>query len=155
MPATNVMKYYKGDGMPLTDVFKLSESTIHKLLAWVKDNFGLSLYLMLVIKGHRYMVSDLVNARIYSLPGQNYCVEFYQQERMCVGKSALVVYQRSDGIHYPYDKQVNKNEELRSSLPTPSYRIVDMVDSDLIPLLDKIGMSINAEGVVYVLLTLI
>ena len=62
---------------------------------------------------------------------------------MCVGK--LVVYQRSDGIHYRYDGQVNKNGETRSSLPTPSYEIVDMVDSDLIPLLDKISMLIDAE----------
>ena len=30
-------------------------------------------------------------------------------------------------------------------LASPSYGIVDMVDSDLIPLLDKIGMSIDAE----------
>ena len=29
--------------------------------------------------------------------------------------------------------------------PTPSYGIVDMGDSDLIHLLDKIGMSIDAE----------
>ena len=131
--------------MPLTDVFRLSESTIHKLSAWAKDNFGLSLYPMLVIKGHSYIVSDLVNARIYSLPSQNYHIEFYQQERMCVGKSTLVAYQCSDGIHYHYDGQVNKNEELRPSLPIPSYGIVDMVDSDLIPLLDKIGMSVDAE----------
>ena len=91
------------------------------------------------------MVSDLVNERIYSLPSQNYRIEFYQQERTCVGKSTLGVYPHSNGIHYRYDGQVNKNEELRSSLPTPSYGIVDMVDSDLIPLLDKIGMSIDAE----------
>ena len=41
------MKWYKGDDMPLTDVFRLSELTIDKLSAWVKDNFGLSLYPML------------------------------------------------------------------------------------------------------------
>ena len=41
--------------------------------------------------------------------------------------------------------RVNKNEELMSSLPPPSYGIVDMGCSDLIPLLDNIGMSINAE----------
>ena len=143
MPVTNVM--YKGDDMPLTDVFRLSESTIHKFSAWVKDNFGLSLYPMLVIKGHSYMASDLVNARIYSLPSQNYRIEFYQQERMCVGKSMLVVYPHSNGIHYRYAGQVNKNEELRSGLLTLSYGIVNMGDSDLIPLLDKIGMSIDAE----------
>ena len=145
MPVTNVMKWYKGDDKPLTDVFRSSESTIHKLSAWVKDNFGLSLYPMLVIKGYSYMVSVLVNARIYSLPSQNYRIEFYQHKRMCVGKSTLVVYPHSDWIHYHYDGQVNKNEELRSSLPTPSYRIMDMGGSDLIPLLNKIGMSIDAE----------
>ena len=57
----------------------------------------------------------------------------------------LVVFPHSDGIHYRYDGQVNKNEELRSSLPPSSYGIVDMGYSDLIPLLDKIGMSIDAE----------
>ena len=91
------------------------------------------------------MVSDLVNARIYSLPSQNYRIEFYQQEHMCVGKPTLVVFQYSNGMSYCYDEHVNKNEELRSSLPTPSYGIVDKSDSDLIPLLDKIGMSIDAE----------
>ena len=91
------------------------------------------------------MVSDLVNVRMYSLPSQNYRIEFYQQERMCVGKPTLVIYPHSDGIHYCYDGQVNKNEELRSSLLTPSYRIVNVGDSDLIPLLDKIGMSISAK----------
>ena len=145
MPVTNVMKWYKGDDMPLTDVFRLSESTIHKLPAWVKDNSGLSLYPMLVIKGHSYMVSDFVNARIYSLPSQNYRIEFYQQEHMCVGKSTLVVYPHLNGIHYRYAGQVNKDEELRSDLLTLSYGIVDMGDSVLIPLLDKIGMSIDAE----------
>ena len=70
MPVMNVMKWYKGDDMPLTDV---SESMIHKLSAWVKDNFGLSLYPMLVIKGHSYMVSDLVNARLSSI-NKSVCV---------------------------------------------------------------------------------
>ena len=64
---------------------------------------------------------------------------------MCVGKPTLAVFPHSDGIHYHYDGQVNKNEELRSSLPIPSYGIVDMGDSDLILLLDKIGMSIDVE----------
>ena len=50
--------------MPLIDVFRLSESTINKLSAWEKDNFGFSLYPMLVIKGHSYMVSNLIYARI-------------------------------------------------------------------------------------------
>ena len=146
MPVTNVMKWYKGDDdMPLTDVFRLSESTINKLSASVKDNFGLSLCPMLAINGHSYMVSDLVNARIYSLPSQNYRIEFYQLERMCFGKSMLVVYPHSNGIHYCYAGQVDNNEELRSGLLTLSYGIVDMGDSDLIPLLDKIGMSIDVE----------
>ena len=91
------------------------------------------------------MVSDLVYARIYSLPSQNYRIELCQQERVCVGKPTLVVFPHLDGIHYRYDEQVNQNEELRSSLPTPSYGIVDMGESDLIPLLNKIGMSIDAE----------
>ena len=43
---------------------------------------------------------------------------------------------------------------IHDSLPTPSYRIVDMRDSDLIPLLNKIGMSIDAEWVIYFLLML-
>ena len=64
---------------------------------------------------------------------------------MCVGKPTLVVFPHSDGIRYRYDGQVNKNGGLRPSLPTPSYGIVDMGDSDLIPLLDKTGMSIDAE----------
>ena len=33
MSVTYVMKLYKGDDMPLTDVFRLSESTIDKLSA--------------------------------------------------------------------------------------------------------------------------
>ena len=145
MPVINVMKWYKGDDMPLTDVFRLSESTINKLSAWGKDNFGFSLYPMLVIKGHSCMVSDLIYARIFNLPSQNYRIEFYQQECMCVGKPTLAVFPHSDRIHYRYEGQVNKNEELRSSLPPPSYGIVDMGYSDLIPLLDKTGMSIDAE----------
>ena len=64
---------------------------------------------------------------------------------MCIGQPTLVVFQHSDGIHYRYDGQVNKNEELRSSLPPPSYGIVDMGYSDLILLLNKISVSINAE----------
>ena len=91
------------------------------------------------------MVSDLIYARILNLPSQNYRIEFYQQERMCVGKPTLVVFPHSDGIHYHYDGQVNKNKELRSSLTPPSYGIVDMGYSHLIPLLDMIGMSIDAE----------
>ena len=91
------------------------------------------------------MVGDLVNARIYTLPSQNYRIEFYQQEHMCVGKSMFVVFPHSHGFHYRYDGQLNKNEELRSSLPTPSYGILDKSDSDSIPLLDKIGMSVDAE----------
>ena len=91
------------------------------------------------------MVNDLVYARIYSLPSQNYRIEFYQQERLCIGKPTLVVYPHLDGIHYRYDGQVNKNEELRSSLPTPSYVIVDMGYSELTPLLEKIDMSIDTE----------
>ena len=150
MPIINVMKWYKGDDMPLIDV---SESMTDKLSAWVKNNFGFSSYPMLVIKGHSYMVSDLVYARIYSLPSQNYRIEFYQQEH--VGKPMLVVFPHLDRIHYRYGGQVNKNEELRSSLPTPSYGIVDMGESDLIPLLDKFVCQLMLSGVVYVRLMLI
>ena len=86
--------------MPLTDVFRLSESTINKLSAWGKGNFGFSSCPMLVIKGHSCMVSDLIYSRIFNLPSQNNRIEFYQQERMCVGKPMLVVFPHSDGIHY-------------------------------------------------------
>ena len=77
MPVTNVMKWYKGGDMPLTDVFRLSESMIDKLSEWVKNNLGFSFYPMLVIKGHSYIVSDLIYAKIFNLPSQNYRIEFY------------------------------------------------------------------------------
>ena len=67
------------------------------------------------------MVSDLVNERIYALPSQNYRIEFYQQEHMCVSKSTLVVFPHSHGFHYRYDGQVNKNGKLRSSPPPPPH----------------------------------
>ena len=37
MPVTNVMKWYKGDDMPLTDIFRLSESMTDRFVSMGKE----------------------------------------------------------------------------------------------------------------------